>query len=129
MQILDYHTGEVAPFDVKKLDNRYYLDIFIRYLLNLYFDFRYNDHQQKKSRMKKVNLFGKYIPIIQIAYDNPEQSSNRSDRIFLNKFISLSNEIREISHELEDQCNNIEDYYVGSRMLTKYRNYQRNTKI
>ena len=111
-------TGEVVPFS--KLDVLdYYQDVY-RGLFHRYFDFRKEDGQAKKERMKKIPLLDLERPSANIMRLVPKLDSNRMDKIFMKMLIGTNAEMREINFEVSNKIAELIKYYSDSRELENY---------
>ena len=111
-------TGEVVPFS--KLDVLdYYQDVY-RGLFHRYFDFRKEDGQAKKERMKKIPLLELEKPSANIMRLVPKLDSNRMDKIFMKMLIGTNAEMREINFEVSNKIAELIKYYSDSRELETY---------
>lgn len=72
-----------------------------------YFDFRENEGSTHKIRMKKINLFEKKATMYDLFIDRHDNESTRSDKIFINKMISVYDELRDINNEFEQEIKHI----------------------
>lgn len=78
-------TGEMFRIDLDTARQKAVVEAIYSGLLNQYFDFRVNDGQQKRSRMQKVNLFGKVWNGYEVKQISHAAKSNRTDRIVIKR--------------------------------------------
>jgi hypothetical protein len=115
--IIDRDTKERIPFDIDRLDDNYYLQDILMLLIDNYFTFYQNTNTRARNCNKKVNLFN-FKPTKQlIKFRDESITTDRSDRIFLNKLQDLNNELRCIKRAEADSCNNIIKYIKKTRNL------------
>lgn len=116
--LVDEDTGETVPFsklDVLDIYNEVYRALFYKY-----FDFRYEDGQVKKNRMKKIPLLSLEKPTTNVMRLVDKIESNRMDKIFLKKLIALNQELRGTDYDLSIYNQLQLNHFVHSRDLVEY---------
>ena len=111
-------TGEVVPLSKLEVVDCYqevYKGLFHRY-----FDFRYEDGQAKKDRMKKIPLLALERPEANIMRLVDKVDSNRMDKIFMKMLIGTNQEMREIDFNVSNKIAELIKYYSDSRELSGY---------
>ena len=96
-------------------------------LFHHYFDFRYNDGQEKKRRMKRLPLLDIRKPDKSLMDLAEKMESNRTDRMLLKKLISLNDELRAKAERTEtppafvlDALKVVTKHYSHTRELEEY---------
>lgn len=96
-------------------------------LFHHYFDFRYNDQQEKKRRMKRLPLLDIAKPDKSLMDLAEKMESNRTDRMLLKKLVSLNDELRAKAERTEtppafvlDALKVVTKHYSHTRELEEY---------
>ena len=111
-------TGEVVPLSKLEVVD-YYQEVY-KGLFHRYFDFRYEDGQAKKDRMKKIPLLALERPEANIMRLVDKVDSNRMDKIFMKMLIGTNQEMREIDFNVSNKIAELIKYYSDSRELSGY---------
>ena len=92
-----------------------------------YFDFRHNDGQEKKRRMKKLSLLDIQKPDKSLMDLAEKMESNRTDRMLLKKLVTLNDELRAKAERTEtppavvlDALKIVAGHYANTRELNDY---------
>lgn len=116
--LVDCITGEALPFatlDVLNHYNEVYRALFFKYM-----DFRLEDGQRKKDRMKQIPL---------LNLENPERNymrlfdrmeSNRMDKIFVKKMVELNNELRGTDFNMNVESQKLLMKFINRRDLGEW---------
>ena len=115
--MIDKNTKKHMPFEIDKLDDNYYLQDVIKVLIDNYFTFYQKTNTRARNCKTKVELFN-FPPTKQtIKFRDESRTTDRGDRIFLNKLQDLNNELRCIKRAEADSCNQIIKYIKKTRQL------------
>lgn len=116
--LISTETGEVLPVKmIEVLDN--YHEVYAA-LFWKYFDFRYEDGQAKKDRMKKIPLLDISRPERNYMRLFDKIESNRMDKIFIGKMVGLNNELRGTDFSLNVESQKLLSQFVNSRDLKEW---------
>jgi len=95
LKILDKDTGEIENISANNLKIPNILNKLFFSTVNKYFNFKINDGNKNKSRMKSVKLFEETLKNNWIIKQTDLKDSVRSDKIFIKKMEIYNNEIRQ----------------------------------
>jgi len=120
IKTLGYKNDNQRNFEIKDLldfNNRH--EIFYQFITK-YFDFRINDGQARKDRMKRLNLF-KYTPeYYEILIGEKHNTTGRSDKIFIKKCEEVFNELRQNKSISQKECRKMLEKYIQLCGLTDW---------
>jgi len=116
--LVDEETGETYAFSKLEILDTY--NEVYRALFHKYMDFRYEDGQEKKCRMKKIPLLALQKPSANIMRLTDKMASNRSDKIFMRMMIELREELRGTDTKLNVTVQKLLNYYAYSRDLQEH---------
>jgi hypothetical protein len=115
--MINKNTKIHSPFEIDRIDDNYYLQNVIQVLIDNYFTFFQKTNSRARNCTKKVNLFN-FKPTKQtIKFRDESRTTDRGDRIFLNKLQDLNNELRCIKRAEASDCKNIINYIKKTRQL------------
>ena len=113
----DTESGETIPFNIDLLDDDRYLTNCIYMLIDNYFTFYQRTNTRARNCKKKVNLFNFKEQRFKILFRDESITTDRSDRIFLNKLQDLNNELRSAKRNEMEHTKEIIKYIKKTRNL------------
>jgi len=113
----DTESGETIPFNIDLLDDDRYLTNCIYMLIDNYFTFYQRTNTRARNCKKKVNLFNFKEQRFKILFRDESITTDRSDRIFLNKLQDLNNELRYAKRNEMEHTKEIIKYIKKTRNL------------
>lgn len=94
IQTMGFKLDKLRNFTLKDVTDTVFNHEIYYQLINKYFEFRINDGQIRKDRMKKLELF-KYEPTsYTIEIGKNHNTTSKSDKIFINKYEQVFDELR-----------------------------------
>jgi hypothetical protein len=85
-----------------------------------YFDFRVNEGPDHKNRMQRIHLFEKKATMYRVYIDNADNEATRSDKIFVNKMISVYDELRDTNDDVEKEIRMLLRKFVNKKALHEW---------
>lgn len=119
-QLINTESGECLSLKTLDILNPQALFELYIYCLEKYFVILKTGTDTNKSRMKRIKLFDYICDGSTLARLTDKISSNRSDKIFLNKLNSLNDELRGTDTAMRIMCNDLSSYYATSRGLSEW---------
>jgi len=101
-------------------------DIFFS-VVNKYFEFRVNDGQIRKDRMKRVELFDNAFNNLLITRIADKADTGRADKIFIKKLELLNTELRGDDATFWEEVDNVKDAFIRAAQLEQW--YERNKQF
>lgn len=110
--LIQTNTGEAIDFNSLDCLNEEFLKRLFITLFDKYGDFRHNDGQQRKDRMKKVELLK--LENVETVYQkvSEKKTSNRMDKVFIKKLYELNQTWRE-QNRLTSEAINFADLLLA----------------
>ena len=126
-KICSTSNGAILNIDYFAVQQYEFIQMIFESLVYKYFDFRINDGQKNKCRMKRVNLFKLDSPPFIFLFDSDNTDTNRSDKIFINKSLRTFSELREVDSARSEHYLNIADIHATTTNLQQYFQYKKMT--
>lgn len=117
---LNEETGEIENIDLSILSNNNQKKRLVSALEERYFEFKINDRQANKSRMKRLQLLGlkstgftnRYMPVSSDIY--------KRDKVLMKNIYTIDKEHRNVPPYIVEAQNLIVDYMQSSEFLREY---------
>lgn len=87
-------TGEILRLDLDFMTTQGVVENIYNCAVLKYFDFRYNDGQQKAQRMKKLELFKGMTTTLLMGIQNNKPCTNRMDKIVVKRIANAFSQYR-----------------------------------
>lgn len=113
-------TGEVIRLDLDFLKTQGILENVYNCAILKSFDFRHNDGQLKKSRMKRVSLFKGLSTTLEMKTFTNKANTGRMDKIVLNRLARHFEFYRNESEQMDRDFNTVIQHILDSTGLEKY---------
>lgn len=114
------NTGEQFRLDLDFIKTQGIVDNIFCACYQKYFDFRYNDGQAKKCRMKRVNLISNASTTLSMYVPTNEACSGRMDKIILNKLTDTRANLRVDDEWLENLFEEAALRYAEQKGMLEY---------
>lgn len=122
MRYILNRTGEQFRLDLDFLATQGVVDNVLCCAYQKYFDFRIYDGQQKKCRMKRVELLSQASSTLSMYVPTNDADSNRMDKIILNKLVDTRANLRIDDEFLEELLTEAAYQYAKNKDMLKYLN-------
>ncbi len=120
IKYLNKHTGEIEKCTWDNLLDTSYLVELYNCLINKYLEFRINDGQVRKDRMKRLKLFDNETSRYCVHLENRHNQTVKSDKIFVNKMEQVYSELRENESINEEE---IKKFFLKFLEITQLEGY------
>lgn len=117
---LDSDTGEIEQIDIFFLSNDKLKKRVVSALVDRYFEFKINDGQKNKTRMKNVDLFDFEKVGITNRYFPKGTDIHKRDKILMKNLYCLDKEIRNVPEVIQESIDTILCYMKESEFLDTY---------
>jgi hypothetical protein len=120
IKFLNTDTGEIEDKQIDYIFNKDYLQNIYNCIIKKYFDFRKNDGQIRKDRMKKIQLFHNDFTTYQTIFDVKKDETGKSEKMLISRMENFNNEMR--GKKFYDETKIIEtiDIIVGKCNLREW---------
>lgn len=116
-KVFDTDIFDYQLLDLKKLDNSEYLKKLYIAIQKMSFNFKRNNGQKNKARMKDVNLFDGMVNILPIKFDCDKKDGTSHIKAVINYLEKASAEIREARSEASQLYDEIAEEIAYSHGL------------
>lgn len=117
---VDLATGEVENIDLSILSNNQQKKRLVSALEKRYFEFKINDGQANKSRMKRLQLLGLKSTAFTNKYMPSGSDIYKRDKVLLKNIYTIDKEHRNVPPYIVEAQNLIVDYMQSSEFLRGY---------
>lgn len=123
LKIYETNNQEYHFRDINKIFDKTEQQKLFTSLVHKYFYFYKEIHNGKKIVKQKINLFWQNFEYMKIICDDKRQTTNRADKIFINKLEDTANELRQIKKNIDQETkeilkntitlNNLQEWYIN----------------
>lgn len=119
-KIVDLQTGELFNISLDILSNREHMSDVFYSLASIHFEFRHNDGQRNKNRMKAVNLLGGREQRYQLVKLPEQTNTTRADKILLKNIFQYDQERRVHEKKVKEALETIREHLIQNTGLQDY---------
>lgn len=117
---LDENTGEVEQLNLSILSNNEQKERVVSALEKRYFEFKINDGQKNKTRMKRLALLNLESTEFTNRYMPASVDIYKRDKILLKRLYTLDKELREVPEYVIEARDHLLEYVQKSEILAGY---------
>lgn len=117
---LNEETGEIEDIDLSILSKNELKKVLVSALENRYFEFKINDGQANKSRMKRLQLLGLKSTGFTNRYMPSGTDIYKRDKVLMKNIYTIDKEHRNVPPYILEAKNLIIDYMQSSEYLKEY---------
>ena len=125
LKFIKLHTGEIAALTVDNISDKTFRNDLYFSIVNKNFEFRENDGQVRKDRMKRIQLFDNQFDEFYITRIVEKADTDRADKVFIKKMELLHKELRNNNEQFWSDLDNVKQTFIEAAGLVDWHRQKR----